>query len=64
MMWIHGVSILVLAAGYPASLLGQLVLSKLAVSKHKEMPEDYDHTQAGRQESIDWTWGELFRGLR
>jgi Na+/H+ antiporter NhaD/arsenite permease-like protein len=63
MMWIHGVSILTLATGYPASLLGQLVLAKITVAKHKEMPEDYDHTHLGRQESIDWTWQELFHGV-
>jgi Na+/H+ antiporter NhaD/arsenite permease-like protein len=61
MMWIDGVAILVLAMGYPASLLGQLVLAKLAIGKHKEFPEDYDHTHAGRQEYIDWTWRAFSR---
>jgi Na+/H+ antiporter NhaD/arsenite permease-like protein len=63
MIWISGVSILTIAMGYPASLLGQFSLMKLSVGKHRELPEDYDHTHEGRQEYIDWTWGDLFRGL-
>lgn len=62
MMWIHGVPILALATGYPASFVGQLLLARFSVAKHKEMPEDYDHTQEGRQESIDWTWRGACRG--
>jgi hypothetical protein len=61
MMWIDGVPILLLALGYPASIVGQLMLSKLAVAKHKELPEDFDHTHVGRQKYIDWTWHDFVR---
>lgn len=63
MIYLSGVGALELAKGFTSSALAQRLLGWLMVQGHKEMPEDYDHTHAGRQEYVDWRWQDVIDGL-